>query len=57
MLKLPLRLIYINIDNGDIFEPISYKAELSASAILEYYNTVDIPVSLATAIIRGAIDL
>lgn len=62
-IKVPFRVriegdkIYIKIDNGDIFEPISYKAELSASAILEYYNTVDIPVSLATAIIRGAIDL
>ena len=34
--------IYIKIDNGDIFEPISYKAELTASALLEYYNTIDI---------------
>lgn len=62
-IKVPFRIriegdrLYIKIDNGDIFEPISYKAELSASAILEYYNTIDIPVSLATAIIRGAIDL
>lgn len=62
-IKVPFRVriegdkIYIKIDNGDIFEPISYKAELSASAILEYYNTVDIPVSLATVVIRGAIDL
>lgn len=62
-IKVPFRIriegdrIYIKIDNGDIFEPISYKAELSASAILEYYNTIDIPVSLATVIIRGAIDL
>lgn len=61
-IKVPFRIriegekIYIKIDNGDIFEPISYKAELSASAILEYYNTIDIPVSLATVIIRGAID-
>ena len=49
--------IYIKIDNGDIFEPISYKAELTASALLEYYNTIDIPVTLATTIIRGARDL
>lgn len=62
-IKVPFRIriegdrLYIKIDNGDIFEPISYKAELSASAILEYYNTIDIPVSLATVIIRGAIDL
>ena len=62
-IKVPFRIriegdrIYIRIDNGDIFEPISYKAELSASAILEYYNTIDIPVTLAITIIRGAIDL
>ena len=62
-IKVPFRVriegekIYIKIDNGDIFEPISYKAELSASAILEYYNTIDIPVTLATTIIRGAVDL
>lgn len=49
--------IYIKIDNGDIFEPITYKAEISASALLEYYNTLDIPVTIATMIIRGAADL
>lgn len=49
--------LYIKINNGDIFEPISYKAELTASALLEYYNTIDIPVMLATTIIRGAKDL
>lgn len=49
--------LYIKIDTGDIFEPITYKAELSATALLEYYNTVDIPVTLANIIIRGAADL
>ena len=49
--------LYIKIDTGDIFEPISYKAELSATALLEYYNTVDIPVTLANIIIKGAAEL
>ena len=49
--------LYIKIDTGDIFEPISYKAELSATALLEYYNTVDIPVTLANTIIKGAAEL
>lgn len=62
-IKVPYRLriegekIYIKIDNGDIFEPITYKAELNASALLEYYNTIDIPVTMATTIIRAARDV
>ena len=46
--------IFIRINNGDIFEPISYEGKITPKVFMEYYNTLDVPMTITEAIIDGS---
>ena len=55
--KIEGSYIFIRISNGDIFEPISYEGKISPKAFMEYYNTLDVPMTIAEAIVDGSKEL